>query len=58
MELSISESEYKKRIETVRKVPQRRRLDALYLTNTTSIFYLTGYSFISTQETRSAGYSA
>ncbi|MEM3613192.1 MAG: Xaa-Pro peptidase family protein [Candidatus Bathyarchaeia archaeon] len=49
MELSISESEYKKRIETVRKVLQRRRLDALYLTNATSIFYLTGYSFISTE---------
>lgn len=49
MELVISESEYKKRIEAVRKVLQRRRLDALYLTNTTSIFYLTGYSFISTE---------
>ncbi|MEM2691427.1 MAG: Xaa-Pro peptidase family protein, partial [Candidatus Bathyarchaeia archaeon] len=49
MELFISESEYKKRIETVRKVLQKRRLDALYLTNATSIFYLTGYSFISTE---------
>ncbi|MEM1540243.1 MAG: Xaa-Pro peptidase family protein [Candidatus Bathyarchaeia archaeon] len=49
MELSISESEYKKRIEAVRKILQRKRLDALYLTNTTSIFYLTGYSFISTE---------
>lgn len=49
MELIISESEYRRRIEAVRKVLQRRRLDALYLTNATSIFYLTGYSFISTE---------
>ena len=49
MKLSISESEYKSRIENVRKVLQRRNLDALYLTNATSIFYLTGYSFISTE---------
>lgn len=49
MDLSISESEYKKRIETARKVLRRRKLDALYVTNATSIFYLTGYSFISTE---------
>ncbi len=49
MKLIISESEYRKRIEAVRKVLQKRRLDALYLTNATSIFYLTGYSFISTE---------
>lgn len=49
MELFISEREYKTRIEKVRKVLQKRNLDALYLTNTTSIFYLTGYSFISTE---------
>jgi len=49
MQLSISEGEYKSRIERVRKVLQRRNLDALYLTNATSIFYLTGYSFISTE---------
>lgn len=49
MELIISESEYRRRIEAVRKVLQRRRLDALYLSNATSIFYLTGYSFISTE---------
>lgn len=49
MELVISQNEYKKRIETVRKVLRRRRVDALYLTNATSIFYLTGYSFISTE---------
>ncbi|NWG11748.1 aminopeptidase P family protein [Candidatus Bathyarchaeota archaeon] len=45
----ISESEYKSRIERVRKVLARRKLDALYLTNTTSMFYLTGYSFIATE---------
>ncbi|NWF87720.1 aminopeptidase P family protein [Candidatus Bathyarchaeota archaeon] len=45
----ISESEYESRIERVRKVLSRRRLDALYLTNTTSMFYLTGYSFIATE---------
>jgi len=45
----ISESEYKSRVELVRKALQRRRLSALYLTNTTSMFYLTGYSFIATE---------
>jgi Xaa-Pro dipeptidase len=45
----ISESEYKSRIERVRKALARRKLDALYLTNTTSMFYLTGYSFIATE---------
>lgn len=45
----ISEDEYKSRIERVRKVLARRKLDALYLTNTTSMFYLTGYSFIATE---------
>jgi len=33
----------------VRKVLGRRKLAALYLTNTTSMFYLTGYSFIATE---------
>lgn len=46
---SISEAEYKDRIERIRRVLTRRKLDALYLTNGTSIFYLTGYSFISTE---------
>jgi len=46
---SISEAEYKRRIEHVRKILSRRRLDALYLTNGVSMFYLTGYSFISTE---------
>ena len=47
--LSISDSEYKLRIEHVRKYLHKRKLDALYLTNGTSMFYLTGYSFISTE---------
>jgi Xaa-Pro dipeptidase len=45
----ISEDEYKSRIERVRKVLARRKLAALYLTNTTSMLYLTGYSFIATE---------
>jgi Xaa-Pro aminopeptidase len=49
IKFSISESEYKRRIMHVRKVLARRKLDALYLTNTTSIFYLTGYSFLATE---------
>jgi Xaa-Pro aminopeptidase len=46
---SITEAEYKRRIERVRKFLTRRKLDAIYLTNPTSIFYLTGYSFIATE---------
>lgn len=46
---SIDEAEYRRRIEKVRKYLTRRRLDALYLTNPTSMFYLTGYSFIATE---------
>jgi len=49
MEFAISQAEYKQRVERVRKVLARRKLDALYLTNGTSMFYLTGYSFISTE---------
>jgi Xaa-Pro aminopeptidase len=49
VKLSISESEHKRRIEHVRKVLAKRNLDALYLTSGTSMFYLTGYSFISTE---------
>ena len=45
----ISESEYRSRIEHVRKALARRKLAALYLTNTASMFYLTGYSFIATE---------
>jgi len=49
MEFSISEAEYKRRIERVRKFLKKRNLDAIYLTNPTSMFYLTGYSFIATE---------
>lgn len=49
MRFSISESEHKSRIERVRKYLHKRKLDAVYLTNGTSMFYLTGYSFISTE---------
>ena len=49
VKFSLSEREYERRVEKVRKVLRRRRLDALYLTNSTSIFYLTGYSFITTE---------
>jgi len=49
MEFAISQAEYKQRVERVRKALAKRKLDALYLTNGTSMFYLTGYSFISTE---------
>ena len=47
--LSISESEHRERVERVRRTLVRRKLDALYLTNGANMFYLTGYSFISTE---------
>ncbi len=49
MELAIGQNEYKQRIERVKSSLAKQRLDALYLTNGTSMFYLTGYSFISTE---------
>jgi len=49
VKFSLSETEYKCRVERIRKSLAKRKLDALYLTNTTSIFYLTGYSFIATE---------
>lgn len=49
MNLAISQREYKERVEHVRESLAKRKLDALYLTNGTSMFYLTGYSFISTE---------
>lgn len=49
MRYSISKAENNRRIEKARKYLRKRRLDALYLTNGTSMFYLTGYSFISTE---------
>ncbi|UCG37657.1 MAG: aminopeptidase P family protein [Candidatus Bathyarchaeota archaeon] len=47
--LSIDESEYKQRIEKVRRTLSKRQLDALYITNSVSIFYMTGYSHIATE---------
>lgn len=47
--LTISESEHKRRIESVRRTLVRRKLDALYLTSGVSFFYLTGYSYIATE---------
>jgi len=49
VKFSISEAEHKRRIGRVRKFLMKRKLDAFYLTNSTSIFYLTGYSFITTE---------
>jgi len=49
VKFSISRAEYTRRIELVRKYLRKRKLNALYLTNGTSIFYLTGYSFIATE---------
>lgn len=49
VKFSISEAEHKRRIERVRKYLRKRKLDVLYLTNGTSMFYLTGYSFIATE---------
>jgi len=46
---SISEAEYRRRIEYVRKHLSKKKLKAVYLTNSTSMFYLTGYSFITTE---------
>ena len=46
---SISETENKRRMKHIRKYSRRKKLDALYFTNSTSIFYLTGYSFIATE---------
>jgi len=49
VKLSISQGEYEKRLEKVRKILVKRKLDALYLTSGTSFFYLTGYSYITTE---------
>jgi Xaa-Pro dipeptidase len=49
MAFTISDAEYKRRIGYVRDKLKKRKLDALYLTNVTSIFYLTGYSYIATE---------
>jgi len=49
VKITISEKEYKKRIENVREELVKRKLDALYLTNGTSFLYLTGHSYIATE---------
>ncbi len=49
MNLFICEAEYRSRVELVREYLAQQELDALYLTDSTSIFYLTGYSFITTE---------
>ena len=49
VQLALSQSEYEQRIEALRKILVRKKLDALYLTNGTSFFYLTGYSYITTE---------
>jgi len=47
--LAVSETEHRSRIESVRRILRKRRLDALYLTSGVSFFYLTGYSYIATE---------
>jgi len=49
VKFSISEAEYERRLGRVRKYSIKRKLEALYLTNGTSVFYLTGYPFIATE---------
>jgi Xaa-Pro aminopeptidase len=48
-ELRISRAEHKDRIERIRSLMRRRRIDALYLVNPTRILYATGFSHISTE---------
>src|SRR2546427_12634487 len=48
-ELKISKTEHRSRIERIQKQVRRKRLDALYLTNSTRIAYITGFSHISTE---------
>lgn len=47
--IGISRAEYERRIEVVRNELVEKELDALYLTNGVSIFYLTGYYYIVTE---------
>ncbi|UCH32631.1 MAG: aminopeptidase P family protein [Candidatus Bathyarchaeota archaeon] len=49
LKLTISESEYRTRIDRVKEILVNRGLDALYLTNGISFFYLTGFSYIATE---------
>jgi len=48
-ELKISTAEHRSRIEKIQKQLRRRRIDALYLTNSTRILYATGFAHISTE---------
>jgi Xaa-Pro aminopeptidase len=48
-ELKISTAEHMSRIEKIQKQLRRKRLDVLYLTNSTRILYTTGFSHISTE---------
>ncbi len=48
-ELTISQSEYKARLEKARLQLRRRRLNALYLTNPTRILYTTGFAYTTTE---------
>jgi Xaa-Pro aminopeptidase len=45
VKLFISKKEYKKRLEKIRQKISERNLDALYLTNSTRVFYSTGYHY-------------
>jgi Xaa-Pro aminopeptidase len=47
--LKISNAEHRSRIERIQKQLRRKRLDALYLTNSTRILYTTGFSHITTE---------
>jgi Xaa-Pro dipeptidase len=48
-ELRISNAEHKNRIDKIQKTLRRKRIDALYLTNSTRILYTTGFAHISTE---------
>jgi Xaa-Pro aminopeptidase len=48
-ELKIGTAENRRRIERIQKQLRRKRLDALYLTNSTRILYTTGFSHITTE---------
>jgi Xaa-Pro aminopeptidase len=48
-ELRISTAEHKDRIEKIQKQLRRRRIGALYLTNSTRILYTTGFAHIPTE---------
>ncbi len=48
-ELAITRSEYKARIDRIRRRLSRSRLAALYLTSPTRILYATGFAHISTE---------